>query len=430
MRVNLLLRMVGLLGRMLVLAVVVAASGCASIQALLEVPSLENQVNRVVSGLDAVRTNEVIANMPVSSDAKWPAALAEERTEENERLAEQLLQKDPYIATHEYTDELQKEALGGLFTPKVGELVYSNMNRFIVLYGIDEGSSDSEWPKHWPSAFSLGSNIAAYNEFENKGSPKRVDAIKGNLYQGYADAVIALMPTNFQKDLKASKKEMDESLSNVLGLKAKIGELEVRLENDPDENGNSLSDSQRMSINDQIYSLTTEMEQKDVVYQEHEEIYFTQLNDAVEFLKSDINLADGQVELAKNISLVAEAIYAGAGDAGQAFGSALLNISTRKVIEKLPLELQSLNEAKRYVPRNKVKLFDKRYTLLAENGLYALPAIAMGSYYAAKQAYRAGKYADIAEVILEADQARKEAESEAVEANQETVENRVAETSK
>lgn len=403
-----------LINSVLVIAATLTMSGCSMVQSAAEVPSLEAQANRIVIGLGLVRENTVIANMPLSADAVWPEELTQAMTEENKILIDAALAKDPYVATHHLTDAYQKEKLEAnaltkaLPVPLINNMTYVTLNRAIVLYGQNTSA--------WPTFFDLNSEFSKFHEFQD-GTLKEVKATSGNLYPNVTEAVISLMPTNLQKDLRDSKEAMVVSFKEVAKAKSDKGELETTLSS-KDTEGKVLSESEIEEITSKIATLETEITGKEVNADEKETIYLTQLDEATEALKSDIELDEEQVKLAKNILFVSSAIKDGALEAGIGFSTSVGLIAALPVIQNFPKELESLATAKQYIPIEKQGLYDMRIVRIGNNAIYSLPALAIGTYYAIKQAVLAGKYETVAEIIVEADELRKEEEKARLEDEQ------------
>jgi len=380
-----------------------------------EVPSLENQANRIVVGMSMVRTNTIIANMPISADALWPDALNDEAVfEANKEIIVKALQDDAYVATHEYTDLYQKSQLGGIIflpAPKVSNLTYTALNRAVILYGPDE--------KNWPTFFDIETDLSTFHTFKD-GELKQVESIHSNVYASINEALISLMPTNYQKELQEARVEMVDTFFEVAEMKAEKARYETEIKTNSsspsvDENGviaEVLSGEEIFELRQKVLSLDTNIEQKQLEADEKESIYITLLEAATQALESDIELDKEQVALAENILLASSAIKQGALEAGAAFALSATMLSTTKILEDFPKEMTTLAFARIYIPREKADLFDERLKRLAKNALYALPAIAIGSYYAIKQAYLAEQYEDIAEIIVEASELEEDSDED------------------
>ena len=396
-------------------AVALLFSACSTMmeagQSQLEVPTLEAQANRVAVGMGIVRENNMIANMPIASDSRWPEALAADITAEQEHAINEGLDSDPYFATHRYSDAIQLQILGGYFVPKVSALTYRAFQKIVILYGEDA--------TNWPSFFEFNADLSAFQKFRD-GTPKAVEAVQGDMHESIGDAVIALLPENYQEDLRQSRAAMREAAREVLLLEGRKGELETVLKADvakqsEDYNGTytPLTLDEKLDIDAQITTLETEIETQEAAASETEEIYFTLLDNAAEAVKNAMDLDAQQVGLARNIYTACEEIRAGAGEAGTLFTLALANIGLKSVIQNIPKEMKSLAIASLNVPPSLRKKYKERMARITKNAIYLLPTIAMGSYYATKQYNVAGKYMNIAEIIIEADDVRKEAEQAA-----------------
>lgn len=390
--------------------VIISINGCASSidvgRSQLEIPSVENQLNRVVGGIGVIRINNAIIGMPISSDAKWPEELAQDLSDANKKIIDDELNADPYIATHEITDSLQQDILGGFAfaTPRVNPMLYKAMGKLVALYGPDS--------KKWPSFFELGSNFSHYDRFNGGKLPTKREIMNdgdSDVYDNTGEAVHGLLPVNYKKDLHSSKDRWDVAMLEVVELEAKKGDLETKVETGKDSAGKDLSDDAKTALEEKIKVLDAEVKAKKVSANEKESIYTTTLDEAVEALKDDIRLDGEQVNLAKNIILVSDTIQNGAVDAGVAFGIAVVNLA-KGSMQNLRQEQASLLKGVTLIPAEKQKIYAKRIARLTKNTLYVLPAVGIGAYYAIKQSFIAEKYESVAGIILEADEARKERE--------------------
>lgn len=406
----------GLINMILAVAAIFIMGGCSVMKSgaetLVEVPSLENQANRIIVAMGIIRTNTVISDMPISADASWPQELNDELVfEDNKQIISDALEDDPYVATHEYTDLFQKTQLNGfvLFgAPHIGALSYSALNRVVVLYGPNEDN--------WPTFFDVETDLSKFHTFQD-GKVKQVEASSSNVYSNVNEALISLMPTNFQKELQESHSQMSSAFFEVAALKALKAKKETQIQTNDnpieDENGvfpNRLSYAEIFDIRQEILELETSISQKQAAADEQESIYTSLLDEAAEVLKSDIELDEEQVALANNIFEVSSAIKQGALEAGAAFALTTTILTGSKIVKHFPKELITLAVARGSIPNRKLKLYDKRIARLIKNALYAIPSIAIGSYYAVKQAFLAERYESIAEIIIETDTLRREEE--------------------
>jgi len=391
-------------------------SACSAMQSgaesVVEVPSLENQANRIILAMGLIRTNTVISDMPISADASWPGELNDDLVfEENKQIISDALENDPYIATHEYTDLFQKTQLNGFVffgAPRIGALTYSSLNRVVVLYGPNEDN--------WPTLFDMETELSNFHTFTD-GRVKQVEASTSNVYPNVSGALISLMPINFQKELHDAHSQMIRAFFEVAELKALKGEKETLIQTNDnpvkDENGvypRRLSYEEVLMLKQDISALETSILQKQAAADEQESIYSNLLDEATEVLKSDIELDEEQVALANNILFASTAIKQGALEAGTAFALTTTILARSDIVKNFPKELITLAVARGSIPHRKLKLYDKRIARLVKNALYAIPAVAIGTYYSIKQAFLAERYESVAEIIVEADRLQKEEE--------------------
>lgn len=375
--------------------------GCSAVmevgQSQLEVPTLEAQLNRVAVGLGVIRENNILLAMPISADAKWPEAIGADVTPTEQRLIRRALKKDPYYATHTYTDLVQMKMLGGYFVSPVSPLAERAFKRVLVLYGEDAGN--------WPTFFSFKGGIGQLTVFQD-GTLKSVDAITANSYPGLEAALTALMPTAYQKEIETALHERSRAREQVALLKEKKAIVESR------EQLESSDTQDRYTVNEQIAVLNVQISRAETVASEKEAIVETVLEQAESALQSDLRLDREQVALAKNILRVCDTIQTGAMEAGTLFSIALGNITLRDMLQRFPEEMKSLAIATASVPGHLRGVYANRVERLAENALYLLPSIAVGSYEAFVQVSDSSRYAQIASIIVEADKVRQEQNGE------------------
>ena len=372
-------------------------SGCSAVQetfsSQMEVPTLENQANRVAVGMTIVRENNIMAQkMPISADALWPEMVAQEMDDSTRGLINQAVKNDPYFATAHYTKHIQRKMLGSsqnlnslgkyanltatILDQSVSPLTYRALQKITIFYGKDE--------KNWPDIFNYSGAFSNFLEFEN-GNLQDIESPTGDIYATIGEAVISLTPTNLQKDLGVVRREMLDSFDEVASYKSQIGELETELKKGSHKK----------------FELERELALLRGKSQEAEAIYYELLDGAIVAIESEIDLNDkNYFKLAKNINLVSQEIYIGATEAYTSFGVALGNIASNDIIENFPTELESLALGKAFVPMRLQSKYNQRVLRVAKNAMYLLPNIFMGSYYASKQLSLARKYENITELIL------------------------------
>jgi hypothetical protein len=378
------------------------------IQSQIETPTLEAQANRVAIGMGIIRENNIIMNMKLSSDAKWPLEMSQDISPEQEKLINEGLSEDPYFATHQYSDMIQMQMLGGYGNVHISALTYRAFQKILILYGEDR--------RNWPSFFTFSPDLSNFNTFQD-GNLKEITAISGDEYENTDEAIISLMPVGYRKNLLKSLKESRQEADKVVELEGEKGELETILKADVakqskeyEEPYTPLSMREKQQIETQISVLETKIDHQQEIADEKEEIYYTILDEAVEVLQSDINLDEEHVKLARNIKLVSENISDGAGEATALFAIAIANISLKDVIQNIPKEIASLIAAKAIAPKSMQQKLNERIERLKNNAIYLIPTIGMGSYYAIKQKSMANKYALVADIIIEAADAKLEAQ--------------------
>lgn len=370
-------------------------AGCSAVlevgQSQLEVPTLEAQLNRVAVGLGIVRENTMLMAMPISADAQWPTAIGSDVSPQERRLIRQALQRDPYYATHRYTDLVQMKMLGGYMIPPTSALTERAFKRIVVLYG--------DAVENWPTFFSFDGGVGALTQFHD-GTPKPVEAVTGNLYPGLDAAVTALLPANYRKEIETALEEQETARRRLAEFKQEKGMLESReqLENE----------TMTYGVYEQMNVLNVQIERAEEVVSEKEMIVARLLELAEDALQSDLRLNAEQVALAENILHVCDAVETGAIEAGTLFSIAMGNITLRDMLRRFPTEMESLAIGTAAVPGHLQGLYAKRLVRLAENAVYLLPAITVGSYEAISQVTDASRYARIAAIVVDAERLRRQ----------------------
>lgn len=401
--------------------IVMGISGCSVLKETLasqaEVPTLEKQVNRVAIGMDIVRLNHVMAmKLKISGDTTWPKLIAKDLNKTDEKALENILKKDPYYATIHYSEPIQRKMLGGSFLANqvngavgfdigaiagavvdpISPLAYRAAQKAQVLYGNN--------PEQWPDLFSFEGGLKNFLDFQS-GTLKMVEAGQSDAYETLSAALIALTPTNFQKDLTLAKSDLDKAQTAAAELEGEKSKLEGEVKKTPNN---------ATSLEAQINNLEPKIEQANKTADEKEKVYFTMLDSAVTAMQADIKLTDEQVALARNVNIASKEIESGATEAYGAFGIAVTNIAAQPLLQNLPKELLSLAQTQARFPQfaDQIKT---RIERLGKNAIYFLPNMGMGTYYAHKQSSLASKYEDITAVIVDAADAKIKAEKEAAE---------------
>lgn len=402
-------------------AVAFGVSGCTALQetmaSQMEVPTLEKQANRVALGMTIVRQNNIMAfKMPISADSQWPSLVAADITNEQKQSIKAKLMSDPYFSTYKYTDSIQRKALGsGALMSMLGDtgnsvasaldtamspMTYRAVQKIEIFYGEDTAN--------WPNVFDFDDTLENFLDF--KGAElKAIESPTGDVYNTLDEAMIALTPLNLQKDLNLARVEMLESFQNTADVSKEKGNLETTLKADEIKSKNNIAgyvpmtEEEKLKLKKEIDILGTRVKEAESLANEKELIYFELIDQAVVALESEINLDDeNYIKLAQNLHTASDQIQVGAVEAGTSFGLALTNILANNIVLNFPTEIQTLVQASRQIPENLMPGYIKRQERLLKNSIYLLPNMAIGSYYASKQASVAGKYKNVTEVIISA----------------------------
>jgi hypothetical protein len=443
-----------LLKGVLAISAAVTISGCSAAQEMMasqmEVPTLENQVNRVAVGMTIVRENNIMAyKMPISADAKWPVMMTDDINDTRKKYIDSILMVGPYYSTVHYTKPIQRRMLGsGALMSQLGDmgnlaaivldqtvspLTYRAIAKMDMLYKNHDLKPRSEYhtqdayvedlTKYWPNAFSFDGSLSNFLDFKD-GELQDIEAVDGDVYETIGDAVIALAPVNIQKDLEVARLEMLDAYQETAAIKGEKGELETSLQIDeaqasnPQDGYMPLSAQEKIDIEMELATVEERIKEAESIADEKEKIYFELLNQSIVALESDLNIDDeNYVKLAKNVNIVANEIQVSSTEAYTAFGAALANIAANNIILQFPKELESLIYAKVAIPMHLQEKFNTRLTRLKDNALHLMPNIFIGSYYAFKQSQLAEKYEQFTDVILLAYEAKMEQEAAVQEQN-------------
>lgn len=408
-------------------------SGCSALQegfaSQMEIPTLENQANRVAVGMTIVRENNIMAfKLPISADAKWPAMVSAEISEQDKKFMTNVLMDDAYFATVHYTKPVQRKMLGSsssmsslgkygnlasqILDQTVSHLTYRAIKKIDIFYKNPDlkpkssyGSDERYYRavrKNWPNVYEYDTSLDSFLDFKS-GIMQEIDSPTGDVFDTIGAGVISLTPVSLQKDLEEARMDMLEGYENVIDITSQKGQLETDLKSD------KISKAEKMSKSEELDSIEAELKEVESLADEKEAIYFNLLDQAVVALESDLNLEEeNYVNLAKNINMVSNEIQSSSTEAYAAFSLAIANIASSNILGKFPKELQSLAVAKAYVPSYLQDKYNIRMKRLAANALYLLPNALIGTYYANKQSMLAEKYATITNTIVIAAETKSE----------------------
>lgn len=407
-------------------------TGCSSmkemLQAVFEVKTVEKQGNRASVGMTIVRQNNImLEDLEISGAAKWPKAIAADISDKDKSYINKILNQDAYYATKHLTFARQKRVLGGSLGGVFGDLgvsalTYRAYKNMMVLFG--------ENPIHWPNILASKIGFTDFLKFEEDKDRKlvTVESGEGDLHKNIGEAVIALTPDSFQKQLNPLRESFADTVAVVETLNAEKGDLETQIKSneielakkaDKRKDGfTALTAAEITKIEADVEVYEPKIEAAELKAEEAEEAYFLKLDEAVEALKSDIKLNPEQVKLAQNVAIAADNVQNGSGQAGTMFAIALVNGISAFYNFDYELATLTINVN---IPHNLHELYGKRQVRVLRNALFLFPNIAMGSFYAVKQASLASKYKEVAEVIVDAYDIKMEQEKAVAEAKKEAV---------
>ena len=402
-----------------------------STSALLEDPGFEAQINRINTGINLVRINNtILKHMPVSEDSAWIDDLVSNIDYDVVHSMKEV-KEDAYYSTVTLTNAiLGRKALGmsPLDTRLYWEARAIYKNRALV----DVNATEAEENKmievngektvllydkkyHLPSMH-IFPNIfkpATFLEYPITENVQFIDvtAEKGELYPSAGHAALSLVPEALHEDIIEAKAAFDEAEQAALDVAIEKADIFLWLE-DP-ANADS---SERILQQGEFDAKELELETAKAVIDEKEDIFLLLVEGAAEAISNDFD--ETKVPLAKKLQKLFDAIDNNAIGAASMFAAATVGIyKGRGVIEK---ELQALQTAQAYtnLVGNQKSFLISRIKNMGMGSLYAIPNIALGTYYATKQALFIGKYQNVVEAVLDAHEIAEEAKAAAAEATE------------
>lgn len=372
-------------------ATVMFFTGCVStimegVQAATEPPSVEKQLDRASIGINIVKTNnDVLFNMPVSEDAKWVDTILDGDDEQLENTIKAQMRNDPYTKSYFLSGIQQSPLMVDLY------------RRINVLYDVSN--------MYYADIYAAPKSMDEYTEYKNF-KLKKVEALNGKLFPNVEEGVISLTPDDMQEAINTAKDEYKSSQGVVLGLKEEIGTLEAYLDDDKNEKAEDRADKES-----ELAVKEKELEDAEIVSEEKETLYFEILAKSAEAIQA--NFDGSKVKLAEKLSKLLDVVDSGATQSGTLFLITLAK--TPSSLGQIGDELQRLQELKVRAAmqggEGVVHSVDLRNERITTNGIYLLPNIAVGSYYAVKQVRLAGKYQDVVDAYLDAAEAIKDGEA-------------------
>ena len=355
-----------------------------SLSSLTEEPNFENQINRIIYGIDFIRINSDLLNrMPISEDAVWIDKITQERKLKN--IPE--LKYDPFFYTNGFTAMVLKTK-----PIEPSDIVKNLYFQVKILY------------LKIPNMYQMPSftDIKSYIEFKNSKLNRQVKAIHGNLFNTLEEAVISLTSDQKQEEIIEAKSEYQDVFDEVAKLKIKIEKLETWLDDDVNQNN-----SKKNSKKAELEVAQKELEQKEQELETKEEIFFKLLDDSAKDLENNVDLS--KAKLAEKTQKVLELIKNNAILASSLFGAATTGLIRGR--GRIADEFSAISQAKTIVKlsanswqekQKLIKMLENREERLKNGSMYAMPILGVGSFYAIKQISLVNKYLKITEVITKA----------------------------
>jgi tRNA pseudouridine-54 N-methylase len=398
---------------------VLAATGAAvaegsseSISAMMESPNVEQQINRINTGINLIRVNtDILERMPVSEDTQWVEKIITPLSQEEYKKVFSLkeIKEDPYYSTVGITNLL----LGRVAMP----MSPATAKLYTQLSVIYQNAQNGHKKMHLPGLYSFP-DISSPKSYVTFPEDKKVDVIKveakgANLHNNVEDATISLVSEGLQEEINAAKVEYKQTKEEVANKKSVEGELEAWLKDDK-----NIKSPQRAEKQEALNVAKAEVEAAEATFDEKSDIYFAALEKGADDI--EVNFDPSKVELAKKLSKLLDIVDNNAIRAGSLFAAATAHLA-KNGIDTLSHELVAIQKAQALTTLvgNQKQFLIQRYKRMATGALMAIPNIGIGAYYATKQALLSNEYKNVVNKVLEAAEVAAEAEAEAKAAAEE-----------
>ena len=356
-------------------------------QAAIEPANYEAQIVRINTGINMVRINtDILENMAISVDSEWVEKVIAPL---DYKAVSQLpaVKNDAYYSTVGFTNQLLGRT--SISLTALGARLYQEAN---AIY--------KEMPNM--NVFPDITNTKTFVTFKDV-ELIDVEAKTGNLYKNVEEATISLLPEDMKEEAIAAFTEYKEAREALIEAKTKTGEIEAWL--DDDKNDGS---SETAAYEEKLTVAEAAEEEAEKTVDTKEEIYFTSLKNGAKALESNYDAS--KLPLAKKLEKLLDTVDNNALGATGSFAAAVIGLRKGGGVydqEVAAIDQAIMNNTNLNSPA--YKALNERKSRMLMGSLMALPDIAIGTYYAAKQSSLAGEYQQIVSVIIEAGQAEEEA---------------------
>jgi hypothetical protein len=382
-----------------------------STSALMEDPAFEKQLNRINVGINLIRINtDILENMPVSEDSKWVDEVIAPYTAERGRFITNMdeVKNDAYYSTAALTDAILGKRQSLVMSPLIMRL-YSEAA--IIYKNSSNGNPDFHIPDM--NVFPDITDTKTYVTFkaDDKVALINVEAVNGNLYKNVEEATISLLPEDLQEGVQLAKDEYKVAFEDNANAKSTIEALKAWLDDDKNENS-----PEKETKAAELEAAEADQTAKEEVMNAKQEAYFALLEQGATAVESNFN--PDKVNLAKKLESLLDAIDNNAFGAASMFTSASAGLARGYGMISKEMEAIQKAQALTQLVGNQKMFLTERYTRMATGTLLALPNIFIGTYYAASQSSKIGKYQDIVKATLAGAQAAQEAAQATKEAQE------------
>jgi hypothetical protein len=413
-----------------------AASGNAAIEgssesssAFLEGANVEQQINRVNSGISMIRMNTVLLKeMPISGDSLWVDTVTQKMTPEvyKQIRNSDAVKNDSYLATAMLTNVILGRPAVDL-TPLNARLYFqlSTLYKNKDLAPEDDPTKYDEYSI--PSIYTLPdfTDMDTFTNFAKETYGKKVEKIdveaaQFELYDNVELATISLTPRKYHTQLQEARLDYLKAVEEVATIKGNIKLNEEKLDDDK-----NVEHPDREKWQEEIEVLKAELTTAEENESQMQDQYSTLIEQATLEIESNIedDFETVQVPLAQKISKLLDLVDNNAIGAGSMFTAATAHL-VKNGFSTLPDEIQAITMAQAgssLLGNQKMFLVD-RLERMGKGALMAIPNIAVGTYYAFSQSFEAGTYQTIVNKVLEIHEANEEARLAQEEAQKETQE--------
>lgn len=368
-----------------------------STSAMIEDPSFEKQIVRINVGINLVRINtDILESMPVSQDSEWVDKVV---APVNYALVNNLddVKYDAYYSTVNITNALLGKYVAVRMSPLEARLFWQASVIYKNKTNANEGFNLPNM-----NVFPDISDSKTYTSFKSDSKVALIDveASSGNLYNNVEDAVISLLPEDLQESVSSAKSEYITARDELGGATSSVKSIESWL--DDDANAQS---PERMDQEAELETAIVLEKERESEFENKESIYFELIASGAEAIES--NFDESKIPLAKKLQNLLDAIDNNAFGAMSMFTSATAGMARGVGVVENELKAMMLAQALTNLVGNQKQFIGDRLARLGVGTLLAIPNVFIGTYYAASQSSKIGKYQDVVNAVLSGAEAAK-----------------------